>query len=70
MQASCPQHEPREEFISMTSPTDISREKAPTWEPIIIDITKGGNALPEVRVVGPITIQDKLLLQHTLAKRK
>lgn len=70
MQACCPQHEPREETGSTDSPTDIFKENALTWEPIIIDIAEGSHALPKVRVVGTITIQNKLLIQHSLAKRK
>lgn len=45
-------------------------EVAPTWEAIVIDVTKGSHALPKVCVIGTIAIQDELLLQHALASRK
>lgn len=67
--------QPCKETGSAASPARISREKAqeemaPTWEAIIIDVTEGGHALPKVCVVCAVTIQDKLLFQHSLASRK
>lgn len=67
--------QPWKESGSAASPAGISREMAQeetalTWEAIIIDVAKGGHALPKVCVVCAITIQDKLLFQHSLASRK
>lgn len=69
------QHPAMRETGSATSPGGISREMAqekiaPTWKAIIIDVAEGGHALSKVCIVRTVTVQDKLLFQHSLASRK
>lgn len=45
-------------------------EIALTWEAVIINIAKGSHALPEVCIIGTVTIQGDLLFQHSLASKK
>jgi len=68
-------HQSCKETGSTASPAGISREMAQeeitlTWESIVIDVAKGGHALPKACIVGAITFQDKLLFQHSLTSRK